>query len=273
MITSKCLNKIDERRILSTNATITNKNSLFLAIENRSIFLASQCIVSDYGSRKKQKQKERIFNHFCTWPYLVECYCLPSMAKRCLVETCKREAETYCYHCSHDVCTKHYLEHKNSIQEQVHPFVDQINLLYDRLRHDDQNKIMSTAQSVINVRSQLDQWRDECHQRIDMIYDRVQHQIDGIVEGCKQDERQRRGKNLKSLEEIREQMKDLLKESDITHRQLETMKQKLEEIKRKEQEPVNYPDIRIAIDKIDMEKCVRLITKAKLTRNKSLNKY
>lgn len=198
------------------------------------------------------------------------------MAKHCSIETCKREAETYCYHCSHDVCTKHYLEHKNSIQEQLHPLVDQINLLYDRLRHDDQNKsTLSTSQSVINVRSQLDQWRDECHYRIDMIYDRVRQQIDGIVEGHNQEERQKREKNLKSLEEIREQLKELLKESDVTHRQLEAMKHKLEEIKKKEQEPVNYPDIRIVIDKIDLEKCVRLITEnkpTKLTRNKSLNK-
>lgn len=185
------------------------------------------------------------------------------------METCKREAETYCYHCSQDVCTKHYLEHKNSIQEQLHPLVDQINLLYDRLRHDDKSKTASTPQSITNACSQLNQWRDECHHRIDMIYDRIRHQIDGIVEEYNQDERQKRGKNLKSLEEVREQLKELLKDCDVTHRQLETMKQKLEEIRRKEQEPIKYPDIRIAIDKIDMEKCIRVITENKQT---SLNR-
>ena len=65
------------------------------------------------------------------------------MAKRCLIEVCKREAETYCYHCSRDVCTKHYLEHKKWIQEQLHPLVDEMNTIYERFRHDDKKQSTS----------------------------------------------------------------------------------------------------------------------------------
>ncbi len=46
-------------------------------------------------------------------------------------------------------------------------------------------------------------------------------------------------------------MKELLKDGNVTYRQLETMKHQLEEIKKKEQELVKYPDIRIITQKID----------------------
>jgi uncharacterized protein with von Willebrand factor type A (vWA) domain len=190
------------------------------------------------------------------------------MAKRCLVETCKHEAETYCYHCSHNVCTKHYLEHKKSIQDQLHPLVDEINLLYDHLRYNDKNQTTSVPQCLINLCSQLDRWREDCRHRIDMTYDRVRHQIQNIVENRKQDETQKTVKNLESLEKIREQLKELLKEGDVTYRQLETMKHQLEEIKKKEQELVKYPDIRIIIQKFDVDKCVSVTTDVKHTNEK-----
>ena len=187
------------------------------------------------------------------------------MAKRCLVETCKREAETYCYHCSHDICTKHYLEHKKSIQEQLHPLVDEINLLYDHLRHEDKT---SVPQYLINAYSQLDRWRDECYHRINTVYDRVRHQIEAIAEIHKHDEAQKVVRNLQFLQKIQEQLKELLRDGDVTHRQLETMKQQLEEIKKKEQEPVKYSDIRIITQKIDVDKYVSVTTDGKHSNEK-----
>jgi len=185
------------------------------------------------------------------------------MAKRCSIDVCKREAETYCYHCSLDVCTKHYLEHKKSIQEQLHPLVDEINLISDRLHHDDKNKTTSVPQCLINAYSQLDKWREECHHRIEIAYQRVRNQIEDITEKHKHDETQKAVKNLELLEKIRQQLNELLKEGDVTYRQLETMKQHLEEIKQKEHESIRYPDIRIITQKIDLEKCISFTTDVK----------
>ncbi len=188
---------------------------------------------------------------------------LHSMAKRCLIETCKREAETYCYHCSSDVCTKHYLEHKKWIQEQLHPFVDEINQLSDRLHHHDQTQTTSVPQYVIHACSQLDKWREDCHHRIDITYHRVRNQIENMIEIHRHVETQKAMKNSESLEKIRQQLKELLKEGDVTYRQLQTMKQQLEEIKTKEQQPINYPDIHIITHKIDVDKCVSVTTDIK----------
>ncbi|CAF1478509.1 unnamed protein product [Rotaria sp. Silwood1] len=185
------------------------------------------------------------------------------MAKRCLIETCKREAETYCYHCSNDVCTKHYLEHKKWIQEQLHPLVDEINFIYDRFHHDDKNQTKSIPQYLINVYSQLDKWKTDCHHHIDIVYHRVQSQIENIVKSHQHEETQKTNHNLELLEKLRQQLKELLKEGDMTYRQLETMKRQLEELKKKEQDPIKYPDISIITQKLDVEKYVSVTSDVK----------
>ncbi len=169
----------------------------------------------------------------------------------------------YCYHCSHNVCTKHYLEHKKWIQEQLHPLADEINMIYDRLHHVDKNQTTPTPQCLINVFSQLDKWREDCHHSIDIAYYRVRDQIQNIMENHKHDETQKVTKNLESLEKIRQQLNELLKEGDVTYRQLDTMKQQLEEIKKKEQEPIRYPDIRIITQNINVDKCISVTTDVK----------
>jgi DNA repair exonuclease SbcCD ATPase subunit len=186
------------------------------------------------------------------------------MDKRCLVEACKREAETHCYHCSRDVCTTHYLEHKKSIQEQLPSFVDEVNVIYERLRRSDKNQAATPAPYyLINVYNQLDQWRLDCHQHIDTVYQGVRNQIENIAESRKNQETQKAVGILESLEKMREQLKELLNEGDVTYRQLETMKKQLEEIKKKEQESINYPDIRIITKKIDVEKHARVTVESK----------
>ncbi|CAF2052381.1 unnamed protein product [Rotaria magnacalcarata] len=182
------------------------------------------------------------------------------MAKRCLIETCKREAETYCYHCSQDVCTKHYLEHKKSIQEQLHPLIDEMNSIYDRLNHDDKDQSKSLPHYFIDVYSQVDQWRADCHDRIDIVYRRARSQIETIVKSHQNELTQKAISNLESLEKMRQQLRALLKDGDVTHRQLEALKRQLEEFKKKEQEAIKYPDIRIITLKFDIEKHINITT-------------
>ena len=185
------------------------------------------------------------------------------MAKRCLIEVCKREAETHCYHCSQDVCTKHYLEHKKWIQEQLHPLIDDMNLVYDRLSHNDKNEDASVPECLINAYNQLDNWHAECHQRIDIIYQRVRYQVENIVKTHRHNETQNMVHTLESLKKLRQQFQQLLKEDDVTYRQLETMKRQLEELKKKEQERIKYPDIRIITHKIDIDNLITVTTDTK----------
>jgi hypothetical protein len=178
------------------------------------------------------------------------------MAKRCLIEACKREAETYCYHCSQDVCGKHFLEHKTSIVEQLNPLIDEVNLIYDRIQHHDQNESAPIPQCLIDAHNQLDKWREECHHHIDVVYRRARSEITMIGENFKKEESGKAAKILELLKKMRQQLEELLKEGDVTYRQLETLKLQLNEVKMNKEEQISYPDIRIATRKIDVDKYV-----------------
>ena len=190
------------------------------------------------------------------------------MAKRCLIETCKCEAETYCYHCSNDVCTKHYLEHKKSIQEQLHPLVDEINLIYERLHHVDKNQTTTLPPCFINICSQLDKWREDSHNRTDITYYRARNQIEEIIKNYKHEQTQKVVKNLEALEKMRQQLGEVLEQGDVTYIQLESIKQQIEAIKYKEKQSIKCPDIRIITQKIDVDKCISIIKDSKHSNEK-----
>ena len=181
----------------------------------------------------------------------------------CSINGCIRDIETYCYHCSRDVCTKHYLEHKNRIQAKFPPFVAEVNVIYDRLLHKQQNSTTLLPQYLVNAYNQLYNWRENCLQRIDFIYKRVRNQIEDIAEIQKKDENEKSTKIIESLEKLRRKLKDLSSEGDITYKQIQILKQQLDDIKNKEQELKKYPDIRIITQKIDVEKCVHVTTDIK----------
>jgi predicted ribosome quality control (RQC) complex YloA/Tae2 family protein len=180
------------------------------------------------------------------------------MDKRCFIEACKREAETYCYHCSQDVCSNHFLEHKKWVQEQLPSLVDEVNVMYDRLHPNDKHEETSIPKCLTDAHNQLDKWCADCHYHIDIVHRRVRSQIESIVERYKDEETRKAAKNLQSLEEMRQQLTELLKEGDMTYRQLETMRRQLEEVRKKEQELSSYPDIRVITQKLDVDKHVSI---------------
>lgn len=190
------------------------------------------------------------------------------MAKRCLIETCKREAETHCYHCSQNVCTKHYLEHKKWTQEQLHPLVDEINFIYDRLNHGNKNRTKPVPQYFVKLYSDLDKWRVDCYASIDNAYNRTRSQIESLLQTYHHEEFQKETHNVELLEKIREQIRELLKEGDVTYRQLETMKQQLEEFKRQEEIPIKCPNVRLVTQRLDIDKYVNITTEVKYSVEK-----
>jgi hypothetical protein len=184
------------------------------------------------------------------------------MDKRCVIDACKSEAETYCYHCSQDVCSRHFLEHKNWIQEQLPSLVDQVNVMYDRLCYNDQHQKTSAPECLMDAHNQLDKWRADCHHHIDVVYHRARSQIESIVQRHQEEYALKAMKNVEPLEEMRQQLKELLKEGDITYRQLERMRRQLEEVRKREQEQKSFPHIRITTQKIDANKHVTVTTDA-----------
>lgn len=185
------------------------------------------------------------------------------MARRCTTENCKREAETYCYHCSNDVCTKHYLEHKKSIQAELPWLTDEVNIFYDCIQRNRKSHRPSAPQCSIDAYNQLEKWRQECHEHIDTVCQRIRSQIEVIVDNYKIEQSQHTTKIIESLEKLRQKVNQLKKDDDVTYRQLETMKQQLDELKRKEKEPNKQSDLRLIAQKIDISKHINIIHEGK----------
>jgi mevalonate kinase len=193
------------------------------------------------------------------------------MDKRCLIESCKREAEAHCYHCLQDVCSKHFLEHRKWIQEQLPSLIDEVNIIYDRLRQHDKHPKSSIPECLMDAHNQLDKWRADCQHHIDVVYHRARSQIESIVQRQQEEYALKAMKNVESLGKMRQQIEELLKEDDVTYKQLEAMKRQLNEIKIKEQEMISDPDIRVTFKKIDVDKHVSVSVYVKQTPSKAQN--
>ena len=182
------------------------------------------------------------------------------MARQCKTNNCKREAEAFCYHCSSDVCFKHYLEHKKEIQDQLPGFVDQVNLLYEQLKHKNTNSSEKKPTFYTQAHNKLSNWRTECYQHIDTVYEKTLDQLNSLVKNYQNEVNQKSKNNVESLEKIRQQLNELLKEDDVTYQQLQTMRQQLQKIKQNEQEPTRYPEFSITTERIDVNRYVRVIS-------------
>ena len=95
------------------------------------------------------------------------------MSQQCALDSCKRAARTLCQCCDQYLCREHFIEHDDLLNSQMNPLVDEINVLHDRITAIDVDKL--TAES----RRKLDQWRIDCHNAIDLFYERKCQEIDG----------------------------------------------------------------------------------------------
>ncbi|CAF1312993.1 unnamed protein product [Adineta steineri] len=185
------------------------------------------------------------------------------MTKDCLITGCKKQAATYCYHCSQDLCTSHSTEHKEWIQGQLLPIINDANTMHEHFHHCDKDQTMATLQCLTDVREQLDHWRSDCYHHIDSVYDQAQRQLALILEKHNAELTKKTTQNVESLKTIRRELGELLSEGNIAYRQIDKLKKQINEIKRNEQERINDPDIRIITQKLDVEKHVDIIWNVK----------
>ncbi|UJR13278.1 hypothetical protein I4U23_000298 [Adineta vaga] len=189
------------------------------------------------------------------------------MVKECMIERCKNQADSHCYHCSQDVCTNHANEHKTWVEKQLLPVVNRVDTMYDHCHQIEKDQTMCTLDYLSDIREQVDQWKTDCYQQIDTIYDQVLSQIKNILEKHKTEIVERATNNLESIKQMRNQLGQLLKDDKIEYRLIENITEELEEIKQVEPE-INHPNIRIFTEQLNVENLVRVIDETNyLTRS------
>lgn len=93
------------------------------------------------------------------------------MSQPCAITTCKRPSRVLCYCCQQSVCLQHLKEHNDLLISQLNPLVDQINGIGDRL------KAIDIGNKVDNCRQKLEQWRNDCHKKIDDFFEQKYQEI------------------------------------------------------------------------------------------------
>ncbi|UJR25923.1 hypothetical protein I4U23_007271 [Adineta vaga] len=93
------------------------------------------------------------------------------MSQICTVTLCSRTARALCHCCQQNVCVIHLNEHNNFPNSRVHPFMDMIQSLNNRIQSIDISKI------VDNYREKLQQWRVDSHRKIDEYFEQKDQEL------------------------------------------------------------------------------------------------
>ncbi len=64
------------------------------------------------------------------------------MSQRCAIQDCKRASRTLCQCCNQNLCRDHFNEHDDLLNSQLNPLTDEMNVLSDRLRAINIDKII-----------------------------------------------------------------------------------------------------------------------------------
>ncbi|CAF2969709.1 unnamed protein product [Rotaria sp. Silwood2] len=146
------------------------------------------------------------------------------MSQPCAIKTCKRASRTLCHCCNQNLCRDHFNEHDDLLNSQLNPLTDRVNVLGDRL----------TAIKIDNInneyRQKLNQWRMNCHKKIDLYYEQKCQELDRYVTE-KLDEQRKEIANLRST------MIELIDKQETTKNDINsltlaiyTLEQKMNEI-------------------------------------------
>jgi hypothetical protein len=101
-------------------------------------------------------------------------------------------------------------EHNASLVFQLNPLIDEINALGDRL------KSLNIEKAVSSCRRKLEQWRDDCHQRIDRLFQQKSKELDQLV-----DEKVK--KQQQEILQIQAKIAELIREEETTRRDIDSL--------------------------------------------------
>jgi polyhydroxyalkanoate synthesis regulator phasin len=122
----------------------------------------------------------------------------------------QRSSCALCHCCQQNICLPHLKEHQDALISQLNPFVDQINAPGDRL------KAFNTENMIDNCRQKLEQWRVECHRKIDHFFEQKCQELDQSVAG-------KLSRLREEIDRVQPKIAELIREQDVTRRDLDSL--------------------------------------------------
>ena len=141
------------------------------------------------------------------------------MSQPCAVDNCKRASRALCHCCQQNLCLSHLSEHDDVLNSQLNPFVDEINLLSERL------KKLNFHESINQCRLELEQWRLDVHTKIDQTYEEKCRELDNFFTN-------RLNEQEKNIAEIRSKVAHLIREQEVIKEDIELTQSMISNIKK-----------------------------------------
>ncbi|CAF0981210.1 unnamed protein product, partial [Didymodactylos carnosus] len=117
---------------------------------------------------------------------------------------------------------KHFNDHIEAIKAQLHPLVDQINEMAEKIQN------LKIEQLTNKAYEDLDQWRADIHKLVDDIYSIKRKEIEQIVETNEASFVKHKSEQMDEIEKIKLNVEQLISEDDATVDQIEVLKSALQ---------------------------------------------
>ncbi|CAM4913390.1 unnamed protein product [Rotaria socialis] len=140
------------------------------------------------------------------------------MSQPCSVNKCIRRSRGLCDCCQKVLCLQHLSEHNALLVAELNPFTDEINTLRDRL------KTFSIQNTTSNGRQKLQQWREDCHKKIDCFFEKKCQELDQIINGKVE-------KHRKKLNDLHSKITDLINTQETTREDIDSLNSAIRHLK------------------------------------------
>ncbi|CAF3418067.1 unnamed protein product [Rotaria sp. Silwood1] len=139
------------------------------------------------------------------------------MSQLCSIENCIRTSRGLCDCCQQYLCLQHLNEHNALLISQLNPLTDEINALGYRLQ------TLNIQETIQNGRLKLEQWRQDCYQKIDSYFEQKCQELDQLVNETvhqQQDE----------LNRIQLKITELINEQETTGEDIDLLKSTIHQL-------------------------------------------
>ncbi|CAF4645647.1 unnamed protein product [Rotaria sp. Silwood1] len=140
------------------------------------------------------------------------------MSQLCFIKKCTRTSRGLCDCCQQSLCLQHLNEHNALLISQLNPLTDEVNALEDRL------KILNIQKSIGNSREKLEQWREDCHKKIDCLFERKCQELDELVN-------QKIDQQREELNWVHSKITELINAQETTRQDIDSMRSSIRQLK------------------------------------------
>ena len=142
--------------------------------------------------------------------------------------TCKKEAQALCYHCSENLCRAHFIQHAQVIQEKtrtdLHSFADKLNELSSRF-----NELSISDDILQKPLDEIEKWRVEAREKIDEIAENKRRKLNDVFHKYRRISLIKNDEQLVKLGSAKKVLAELIQEADASATQISDLQTSINE--------------------------------------------